>query len=325
MEGQLKTKHGWYGIPLVTEDWSCNGDFEFVIRTNTKHGPYLQELTFIRPIRMISPNAFVGDSKTANSCQLAWGTFDDKEFNEEVVCAGIAGIYGTGPFSYESRETISTEDGEYDKEVVFVANGNYWGGAPAIQRLVVQYYETSAEVKTALLNGSLDLVWGSGVLSDADIYEIENDNALQKDVQVFHSGDLQNVILILNSGQAPFDDIEVRKTVIHSINKVAFVQKELKGLQQVVDNIFPLEAPFCNVDLTPRWDYDFQKAVLLSLQKCGMEEAVASSQTNNNLAMGLGWGLGIGLLVMISLATFFYKRTRKLEVELGLQKGAEAL
>lgn len=101
------------------------------------------------------------------------------------------------------------------------------------------------------MSGELDIVWGAGVLSDSDIFEIENDVELQKDVRVFHSDALQNVILILNSGQPPFDDINVRKTVIHSINKSAFVEKELKGLQSVVDNVFPRESPYCDVDLTP--------------------------------------------------------------------------
>ena len=52
------------------------------------------------------------------------------------------------------------------------------------------------------------------------------------------------------------DNINVRKTIIHAINKGEFVRKELQGLQQVVDNVFPLSAPYSDVDLTPRWDYD---------------------------------------------------------------------
>jgi len=181
-------------------------------------------------------------------------------------------------------------------------------------------------VKTALLSGELDVVWGSGVLSDSDIYEIENDTGL--DIRVFHSTDLQNVILLLNTGQPPFDDINVRKTVVHSINKAAFVEKELKGLQQVVDSVFPLEAPYCDVDLTPRWDYDFEKAVLLS---CAYDEGFQTSlmnaeegTCNNALAVGLGvgldLGLGLGLVVVIGIALTFFKRIKKLEEELELQK-----
>jgi len=86
-------KHGWYGVGKYTQDWYCNNEMEFVIRTNFKHGPYLQELTLIRPIRMISPKAFMNgnatDPATSNSCQLDWGTASHTDYQEEVNCAGI--------------------------------------------------------------------------------------------------------------------------------------------------------------------------------------------------------------------------------------------
>lgn len=159
LEGALRSQHGWYGVPLYTEDWFCNSDVEFVLRTNYKHGPYLQELTFIRPIRMISPAAFVNDNATdatlANSCHLDWGVIDGNDIVEDVVCAGIAGVYGTGPFIFDSRKTVtvSIPDGnteDLDNEVLFTAFGDYWGGAPAIKRLEIKRYETSDEVKAAL-------------------------------------------------------------------------------------------------------------------------------------------------------------------------------
>lgn len=322
LSGELRSRHGWYGIPLYTEDWFCNNDMEFVLRTNAKHGPYLQELTFIRPIRMISPAAFVKvgngtDATAANSCRLDWGVIDGNDVTEDVICMGITGIYGTGPFVFESRDTVTLthDDGEtkeVDNEVIFTAFEDYWGGASAVKRVEVKRYDSSEEVKAALLSGDLDVVWGSGVLSDADIFEIENSVEYENKLRVFHSGDLQNVILLLNSGQPPFDDINVRKTVIHAINKAAFVEKELKGLQQVVDNVFPLEAPFCDIDLTPRWDYDFEKAVLLS---CG-----GTQGSSTKLAWGLGLGLGPALALMITLACVFYNRSKKFEEELELTK-----
>jgi ABC-type transport system substrate-binding protein len=208
--GNLNTvKHGWYGVGLHTYDWTCNGDMEFVIRTNVKHGPYLQELTFIRPIRMISPKSFVNGNSTdhheANSCKLDWGEIDGADLAENVTCAGINGPYGTGPFVFASRvtENVTTEDGTItavDKRVTFTANADYWDGAPAVQQLDVVYYDSSASVKSALLNGDLDVVWGSGVLSDADIAEIQKSVEYQKSIRVFLGDDLQNVILLLNSG-----------------------------------------------------------------------------------------------------------------------------
>ena len=36
------------------------------------------------------------------------------------------------------------------------------------------------------------------------------------------------------------------------------VEKELGALGTPVDGIFPRDAPYCDVDLTPTWDYDNQ-------------------------------------------------------------------
>ena len=322
-----QSKHGWYGVGTNTEDWFCNNDMEFVMRTNLKHEAYLHELTLIRPTRMMSPNAFVQvgnttDSFKANSCHLDWGTVNGADVQEEVKCAGIKSISGTGPFKYGSKEEA---DG-LTTRVVFEANKNYWGGAPDIERLEVVRYATSDQVKKALLDGELDVVWGAGVLSNSDIVEIDNDPALSEKIQVGYSGALQNGMLILNTGKAPFDDINVRKTVIHAINKAALVEKELPG-EKVADNVFPITAPYCDVDLTPRWDYDFEKAVLLSCDGSSgnfAQSAEGGSGTNSSLAIGLGLGLGVPCVLALIAAFVLYNRNKSLKAELKMQGVAES-
>ena len=124
-------------------------------------------------------------------------------------------------------------------------------------------YSSDRDVKEALLSGELDLVWGAGVLSDTDILEIANDPVMSETIQVAHGEPIQNALIILNTGNPPLDDINVRKTVIHAINKGALLAKELP-LSRQVDNVFPRGAPYSDIDLTPRWSYDLEKAVLLS-------------------------------------------------------------
>lgn len=124
-------------------------------------------------------------------------------------------------------------------------------------------YATDRDVKEALLSGELDLVWGAGVLSDSDILEIKNDPVISETIQVALGEPIQNALVILNTGNPPLDDINVRKTVIHAIDKGALLAKELP-LSRQVDNVFPRNAPYSDIDLTPRWSYDLEKAVLLS-------------------------------------------------------------
>merc|ERR1719265_1667391 len=86
------------------ESWSCVSDFVFEIKTKTNYYPFLQELSFIRPMRMLSPAMFVGglasDPLTQNSCPTGW---EKAELDGvTVLCAGTTGISGTGRWEYVS-------------------------------------------------------------------------------------------------------------------------------------------------------------------------------------------------------------------------------
>ena len=260
---------------------------------------------------MLSPNSFVdgadSDPLTANSCHVGWGNVTS-QVEDTVVCAGITNISGTGPFKFVSRTPIELDGTTtVDGEVVFEAFEGYWGGAPDIETLKIVRYEDSDAVKAALEDGTLDLVWGSGVLSPDHINEIaaSSDN----DLSVYHSDDIQNVVILLNSGKPPLDNIQVRKTIIHAVNKKKIINDNLGGLFKPVDNVFPRDAPFSgkfresctciflssssfptlifflsfspkiDVDIFPRWDYDIEKAHLLNCPSTAGEENIAELES----------------------------------------------
>jgi len=72
-----------------------------------------------------------------------------------------------------------------------------------------------------------------------------------------------NRIIIVNANKAPTNQLTLRKVIMHAVNKAAIIDKELAGMAEPVDTLFPKNAPYCGVDLTPRWDYDIEKAELL--------------------------------------------------------------
>lgn len=177
--------HGWYGVPKYIKSWECSDDdMELILTTKTKFYPFLQELSFIRPLRFLSPNAFAegptSDPYTANSCERGWGTLESEVDTTlpAVVCAGISNISGTGPFAFASREesiqtTADFDELRVDDEVVFTGNKDWWGGAPAIDTLKVVRYESAEEIQEALLDGSLDVMWGDGVLPSNIVTEMD--------------------------------------------------------------------------------------------------------------------------------------------------------
>ncbi|KAL3933587.1 MAG: hypothetical protein SGBAC_010328 [Bacillariaceae sp.] len=307
--------HGWYGLMAEIQSWECTGTMELTIETKSKYYPFLQELSFIRPLRMLSPLSFKGDADpyNNNSCHAGWGTIEDATGGQAVVCAGIDGIAGTGPFKYESRKSVVLDaDTTIDEEVVFLQNPSYWDGSPAIETLTIKYYETPNQVKAALLDGSLDLVWGSGVLTATDLIELDEDES--NNLSVFMSEDIQNVIVLLNSGNPPLDDINVRKTIIHAIDKKTIIDDNLGGIVKPVDNVFPLDAPYCDIDLTPRWDYDLEKAEFLNCPDPTPDPVVEEDKA---LAVGLGVGLGALCAILLVLALLYVNRSKKLEKELA--------
>ena len=100
--------HGWYNLPFIFDGAECNSDGDLVLKvTGGEYSNLLQELTFIRPARMLAPASFMSTASdswmTHNSCPTGWGeiTLD----SVTITCAGITDPIGTGPFKFESRTT----------------------------------------------------------------------------------------------------------------------------------------------------------------------------------------------------------------------------
>merc|ERR1711924_450224 len=101
---------------------------------------------------------------------------------------------------------------------------------------------------------------------------------------------------IFNTAQAPTDDINTRKMMIHAVNKADIIEKELAGLDEPVDSLFPKAAPYCGIDLTPRWDYDIEKAELLC---SGETEFDVQDEFPDGAIVGLA---SLGMLFFLSVS-----------------------
>lgn len=283
----------WYGMPAAIKEWACVDSSTFTITTKTNYYPLLQELTFIRPLRMQSPRMFVSDTanswKTHNSCP-GDGTEDSVQevsdyYDEAITCAGIVGggvavctktapgccswdcvpsggnVSGTGRWVYHRTETDS--DGKM-KSVHFKINMDHWD-APSgnyVEELKVVHYDTEAKIKAALLDESLDAVMGADVLTGADVAYLKNNHADK--VSVFLTESIQNRNIVFNTGKAPTNDLQLRKVIIHAIDKASIIDEVMAGVDAPMDSLFPKDAPYCGADLTPKPDYDFEKAVFLN-------------------------------------------------------------
>ena len=63
---------------------------------------------------------------------------------------------------------------------------------------------------------------------------------MMRDTAYQHTEPIMNSVVIMNSDI----DIEVRKTVVHAVNKGHIIEKELGGIEAPVYQLFPEAAPY---------------------------------------------------------------------------------
>ena len=125
---------------------------------------------------------------------------------------------------------------------------------------------------------------GANVLEPATVKSLQYDARFE----VLHGEETQTDAIILNIA-----DKEVRKAVVHAVDKNPIIAAELSGFELSTSQLFSQSVPYCDVDLTPKFDYDLEKAELLNCP------AGASSKKKSD--SGLSGGM-VALIVILAVA-----------------------
>src|SRR3954471_16865926 len=121
---------------------------------------------------------------------------------------------GTGPFKFDSWTK--------DVELVLVANEDYWGGRPALDRVVWRTIADDTVRLSELQTGSIDI---ANQIDFKDAPDIEGDENLQ-----LITGPFLNVqFLAFNQAIPPFDNDSLRMAVQHAINKESIAEVVASG------------------------------------------------------------------------------------------------
>jgi peptide/nickel transport system substrate-binding protein len=124
---------------------------------------------------------------------------------------------GTGPFTFKSWTL--------NKEVVLVANKEYFKGAPKLEKVVFKtIYEAEAR-KTALESGELDAVIGGGIPQE-DLPEL----AKNPDIRIYKGNSTSVEYLGFNMLIAPLNDTRVREAISYAIDYNAIINDALGGI-----------------------------------------------------------------------------------------------
>ncbi len=224
-------------ITLLTkiEDIKVIDQYTVMIKLKEPYYAALQELAGVRPMGMMSLNAFT-----------------EQGLSEEV----FAKTFGTGKYMIEN----AVKGTDY----TFVRNDNYWGDKPKIEQFTVKTIPNMDAKIMALRSGEIDLIFGANNITYDTLKEFSNDERYLTKTSQFR---VKTRTIIINSTKAPFNELAVRQAVQYAIDKQLICDSLFLAVEDKADYLFNPDLPFCRLVSEP-YNYDPEKAKQL-LAKAG--------------------------------------------------------
>lgn len=202
--------------------------------------PILTELTFARPVRILSPNAVepAGDVKG--------------KFVKPI---------GTGAWMADNYKT--------DQEAVLVRNHNYWGEQPKLSKITLQVIPDPQSRVLALQNGSVDLAGGQmGRLPLESLPVIEGDDKLD----LLKSAGTSSHFIVYNGKNEHLQQLNVRKAINLAIDKKSVVDDLMGGVGSEARGLFPPTVPYVTEENSRGYGFDPEEAKRL-LREAGYADS----------------------------------------------------
>lgn len=198
---------------------------------------------------------------------------------------------GTGAYAveqYAPREALH-----------LVAHGDYFRGAPPIERVTVQVVPDEQVAALALIRGEIQ---GLLALRGAAAYVTLKD---RPEVTIEATPGAWFRGFWLNTQQAPLDDVRVRHALSYALDRDALVQDAMEGLGTVGWSVIP-DGVFGHDPETPQYPYDPERAREL-LQEAGYYDnpvvlrAYTRATDASHLQMAAGYWEDIGVNVEVNI------------------------
>jgi len=151
---------------------------------------------------------------------------------------------GSGPFQF-----VSWSD---NSEVVLEAYPDYWGGAPAIEEVVVRIIPEVSTQVVELRTGGVDLVFN---LPADSLANLQDDDSLSS--ATFPGWGTH--LFGFNSANPKLTDVRVRRALSHAIDKELIAEELLRGLASPAVSPIPPTVAY-SVDLPEAYPYDPERA-----------------------------------------------------------------
>ncbi len=134
---------------------------------------------------------------------------------------------GTGPFVRESWAA--------DEEMVLVANDDYWGPGPHLDRIILKVIPDATTRMMALEAGEIDMIIDTGGVLPEQVSTLE----LHDQIEVMTVAGAVPHYMSLNTEQPPLDDLRVRKAIMKAIDPASIIKYTLEEQGEVLTSIIP--------------------------------------------------------------------------------------
>lgn len=210
---QHDKEHPFHNVGGPYIYWSTLGLDEIVDKIETVD-KYTVKITLTRPYApFLNAMAIVPFAIVSPRALKKWG----EDFASHPV--------GTGPFKFVSWERSA--------RIMLEANANYWGGKPAIKRLIFRVIPNNAVRLLELEKGNIHIMDMPNP-DDADRIR-ENEKLV-----LLEEAGLNIGYVAMNLDKAPFkDNKKVRQAINYAINKASIIDNLYKGLGIVAKNPIP--------------------------------------------------------------------------------------
>jgi len=171
-----------------------------------------------------------------------------------IVAPGSADTNATQPVGsgpYKLKQWVRG-----DRLVLALDDSNPQAQKAKLREVTYKFVPAPAAAAAGLLAGDLDAY--PGFPSPESLVQFENDPRFDVSVGTTEG----EVVLVLNNGKKPFDDLRVRRAINHLIDRQAVVEGAMFGYGTPIGSFFPPTHP-AYVDLTGRYPHDVAAAKAL--------------------------------------------------------------
>ena len=223
LEHTFKLRQGvtfWDGSPLTAEDVAYTYARHLDPKVASHMAYYLINVKDVRAagrdevvLRLKEPDPFI--LYIVPLIHITQKAFSEKLGDRLGKPAGDkVTTMGTGPYRFTS---FSAENG-----VTVERNEEYWGEKPRVLRATLKTVENAQTQLLAARSGEIDGLFGF------DLQQSKQWERL-RDVRPEYTPGMRTIYLCFNMEKAPFDDVHVRRAIVHAANRQGYVDAFLAG------------------------------------------------------------------------------------------------